>query len=287
MKEDREETIKSEDAGPEPLQSTDSTATPDNLKAIIMALMASPPAFNAKTLKSLTDALTSANIEATINEQAMIPLRIVEEPLTPQNLAIILTALTELTTKFWLIAKRRFADLIEYTQTHDVSFANEAGTTIAWITYYSPLNFGLQLDKVVPGVAEAVMTVVDGLSQRKAHREKLELENMAAAQRIKEAEEQFKHQQEMAALEREKQEILLEKRRLENEKERQALVEKRLESLKKQIEDAHELAGKAVDIVYPNADADMRPMLIQTMMNNILQLQSAIGLEPTLLAPRK
>src|SRR6266702_4521970 len=46
-------------------------------------------------------------------------IRILEEPLTPQNVALTLEALTELTTKFWLIAKRRLPDLIEYTQTHD------------------------------------------------------------------------------------------------------------------------------------------------------------------------
>jgi hypothetical protein len=137
----------------------------------------------------------------------IIPLRINEEPLTPQTLAIAFTALTELTTKFWLISKRRFADLIEYTQTHDIRFANEAGATIAWATFHSPFSFGLQVDKLVPGVAQAVMTVVDGLSQRKAHLEKLEIENLAAAQKIREAEENLKQQQEMAALEREKQEI--------------------------------------------------------------------------------
>lgn len=207
-----------------------------------------------------------------------------EEPLTPQNLAIILTSLTEITTKFWLIAKHRFADLIEYTRTYDVRFADEAGTTIAWITYNSPLNFGLNIDKVVPSVAEAVMTVVDGLTLRKAHLEQLELENQAASQKIKEAEQKLKQQQEMAAIEREKQELELEKQRLEIEKERQSLVEQRLDAQKKQIVDALEIASKAVDTVYPKADAEMRPVLIQTVMNNILQLQNIKGLE---LAPPK
>jgi hypothetical protein len=73
----------------------------------------------------------------------IIPLLIDEEPLTPQTLALAFSALTELTTKLWLIAQHRFADLIEYTQTHDVRFANEAGSTIAYVTYNSPFNFGL------------------------------------------------------------------------------------------------------------------------------------------------
>jgi flagellar biosynthesis GTPase FlhF len=219
------------------------------------------------------------NDRSMAEETTTIHFRIIEEPLTPQNLALILNALTELTTKFWLIANHRFADLIEYTQTHDIRFANEAGTTIAWITQNSPLNFGLNVDNLIPGVAEAVMTIVDGLTQRKGHLEQLELQNQTTAQKIKDEEEKLKQQQEMAAIEREKQEIALEKLRLANEKERQALIELRLESQRKQIEDALELAGKAVDIVYPNADAEMRPMLIQTVMNSILQLQSATGLQ--------
>ncbi len=88
----------------------------------------------------------------------------------------------------------------------------------------------------------------------------------------------------MVALEKEKQELEIEKQKLEIEKERQSLVEQRLEAQKKQIVDALEIASKAVDTVYPNADEEMRPVLIQTVMNNILQLQSIKGLE---LAPPK
>jgi hypothetical protein len=215
----------------------------------------------------------------------IIPLRLVEEPLTPQTLALVFTALTELTTKLLLIAKHRFADLIEYTQTHDVRFANEAGSTIAYVTYNSPFNFGLQVDKLVPGVADAVMTIVDGLSQRKAKREKVEIDNLASAQRIKEAAEALKQQQRYSKLEREKMELGLERMILENEKERQALVEQRLESRIKQVEYALELAGKAVDTVYPNADTEMRPILIQTLVNNILQIDSVEGLQLKLALP--
>ena len=242
---------------------------------------------NSEAIKEIWSAIASQFRNSIRLIITTIPLRIDEEPLTPQTLALVFTALTELSTKLWLIANHRFADLIEYTQTHDARFANEAGTTISWITQNSPLNFGLNLDKVVPGVAEAIMTVVDGLTQRKGHLEQLELENQTAAQKIKEAEENLKRQQEMAVIELEKKELELERLRLENEKERQALVELRLESQRKQIEDALELAGKAVDIVYPNSDTEMRPLLIQTVMNNILQLQSVTGLELALIPPRK
>jgi hypothetical protein len=47
---------------------------------------------------------------------------IIEEPLTLHNLSTVLSALTELSTKCWLISKGHFADLIEYTQTYNPLF---------------------------------------------------------------------------------------------------------------------------------------------------------------------
>ena len=55
-------------------------------------------------------------------------IRIVEEPLTPHNLTSTISAITELSTKCWLIAKGRLSDLIEYMQTHDVRFIEESET---------------------------------------------------------------------------------------------------------------------------------------------------------------
>jgi hypothetical protein len=107
-----------------------------------------------------------------------------------------------------------------------------------------------------------------------------------AAQKIKEAEQKAQHGQQMAALEKEKQELALEKERLAIEKDRLTLVEQRLDVQKKGIEDALELANKAVDTVYPNVDAEMRSVLIQTIMNNILQLQNVTGLELALPPPK-
>lgn len=236
-----------------------------------------------ETIHRVPDKTAAERIAEIVNlvknsQTRIIPLLINEEPLTPQTLALAFTAQTEFTTKLWLIAKHRFADLIEYTQTHDVRFANEAGSTIAWVTYNSPFSFGLQVDKLVPGIADAVITIVDGLSQRRAKRERLEIDNQIALNAVKTAEEQLKQQQEMAEFEREKQ-------RLNNEKIRQVLVEQRLELQMKQIEQALEFAGTAVDIVHPNADPEMRPVLIQTLVNSILQIDSVKGLQLALPDP--
>lgn len=53
-----------------------------------------------------------------------------EEPLTVHNVTLILSAISALATKYWLIAKGRFADLVEYTQTRTPRFDEEASVTM-------------------------------------------------------------------------------------------------------------------------------------------------------------
>jgi len=206
-----------------------------------------------------------------IDSSSILHIRIVEEPLTSYNLAIAFTALTELTTKFWLIGMNRLSDLIEYTQTHHAKLAKEAGSTIMYATYNSPFNFGFQVDELVPGIADATITVIDGLTQRKAKLEKLELENQEKAQKAKNDE----HKSE---LERMKEELAI-------ERERVVLLRETIETQKQGIEYALEIAGRLVDTLYPNTETETKGMLIRTLLPNILQLQNVKGLELTLPAP--
>ncbi len=212
--------------------------------------------------------------------ELIIPFRITEEPLTPYNLATILMALTELYTKYWLAAKGRYADLVEFSQTRDVRFTKEAGTAIAWATYNSPFNFGLSIDKVVPGAADGLMTVVDGLTQREAKRRKLELENESIEQQIKQNKQKAEHEQKMAALEEEQKRIEVEQKRL-------SYMEHLLELKKKSFEYARELAELGTAISSPNVQTDIKAMIAQLSLNNILQLQNATGLELALPPPKK
>jgi len=217
-------------------------------------------------------------------EPSTIHIRIVEEPLTPHNLTTIISALTELSTKFWLIAKHRFDDLIEYSQTHDVRFIEDAELAITRITYNSPFSMDWKIDLSAPSVAEAIVSTIDGITQRRARLEKAELENQAKAQEIKEIEQKSAQERQRVALEREKQELEIESQRL-------ALLTKRLEVQKKGIEYALDIAGKAARVLHPHADAEARAMIIQTLLPNILQIQNGKGLElvlevPLLLAPK-
>lgn len=212
------------------------------------------------------------SVYASDESALLLRVRIHEEPLTAQNLTTIISGLTELSTKYWLIAKSRFADLIEYTQTHNGRFADEARIVITHISYNSPFNMEWKVDLSAPSVAEALVTTIDGITQRQERLEKAKLENQAMALEIKEAEQKAEQDNHMALLEQEKHRLELEQRRLE-------VLEKQLEVQKKSIEYALEIAGKVVDTLHPGADPATRAMEIQALLPNLVQLQNGKGLE--------
>jgi|SRR6266436_7036413 len=201
-----------------------------------------------------------------------IPIRIVETPLTAHNLTTIASLLTELSTKYWLIAKGRFADLIEYTQTRNSYFAEQANLVITRITYNSPMNMVLKVDLSAPSVADALITTIDGITQTPTRLEQKKLENQAKAQELLHAEQLSAHERQMALLEQEQSRLEIERQRLE-------LLEKQLDVQKKEIEYALEIAGKVVDLLHPGADPATRAMQIQALLPNLVQLQNGKGLE--------
>lgn len=203
---------------------------------------------------------------------SMLRISILEDPLTVSNVTTLLFALGELATKYWLMAKGRCADLIEYTQTHDPRFAEEAHTVITGITYRSPLNMEWKVDVSAPSVAEALVTTIDGIAQVRQRLEKAALENQARAQEVRDAGQRAESAQQTALLEQEKQRLAIEQQRLD-------LLEKRLEVQKKGIEYALEIAGRVVDTLHPGADPAARAMEIQALLPNLLQLQIGRGLE--------
>jgi hypothetical protein len=209
-----------------------------------------------------------------------IGIRVVEEPLTAQNLSVIISTLTELSTKYWLIAKERFADLIEYTQTHNSRFAEEAQVVVTKIIYSSPMNMDWKVDLSAPSVAEALVITIDGITQVRKRLEKMEIENQAKVLEVKQAEQRVDHEQQIAELEREQQRLEVEQRRLE-------VLEKRLEVQKKGIEYALEIATRVVDTLHPNAELATRSMEIQALLPNLIQLQNGKGLELRLPDQRK
>lgn len=196
-------------------------------------------------------------------------MRILEEPLTLSTLNMAFTALTELSTKCWLVAQNRFADLQQYAQTHDKRFVRETGVIIGNVSHNSPFNIDINLS--ASNVAEAVITTVDGIVQSRSRLAQKELEILTQAQAFEQATQRAEHEQQMATLEREKQKLSLEEQRL-------VVLEKRLDLQKKAVEYSLELAGAVVDRLQPGLDPAARSMAMQAILPNILQLQDVTGL---------
>jgi len=118
-----------------------------------------------------------------MDSTSTIRIRIVQEPLTAHNLTLILSSLTNLHTKCWLIAKRRFADLIEYTQTHDSRYTEEANLVIGRITHNSPADIKLNVnaDASLQGLAEAIKIGIDAITHAPLRHEEAKLGNQALA----------------------------------------------------------------------------------------------------------
>jgi hypothetical protein len=230
----------------------------------------------------------SANRPSAIQNTSSIRILVLEEPLTAQNLATIITALTELYTKCWLIAKGRFADLSTYTLTHSARFAEEANLIINDIIHNSPFSFDLSLNP--ESVAKAVQIAIDSVSLAGVRKQEAELEIKAkeletklkeqeakAAQKDKEQARQLEAQK--AELERQRDLLEIEKQQLEIEKQRFELQANR-------ISYAIKTAGEMVDLLNPGMDAATKAMNVQLLIPNLLQLANGKGLELGLPAPQ-
>lgn len=209
-------------------------------------------------------------------EVPTVRIRIDEEPLTVQNLNTAISALTELSTKYWLIARGRYADLIEYTQTRNNRFVEEANVVVTRVSYNSPFNMDWRFSAT--DVAEALVTTTDGFLQRRERLEKAQLENRATTQQIKEAEQKAEQDKQRTALELEKQQVEIEKQKVEVEKQRLEILSMQLDVQKKNFNIALELAGMAVDTLQPGLDPSTRAMVIQANLSSLIQLDSVKGL---------
>jgi len=107
--------------------------------------------------------------------------------LTAQNLIIIISSLRELHAKCWLIAEGRFADLIDYSQTHDLHILEEANLVIARIVYNSPAEIKLNVnaDASPQSIVEALKIGIDAVLQAPTRREEAKLANEASVLEMK------------------------------------------------------------------------------------------------------
>jgi Pentapeptide repeats (8 copies) len=197
---------------------------------------------------------------------SILHLRINQEPLTAHNLAIIISTLTQLHPQCWLIATGRFADLVEYAQTRNPRFDEEANPTIAQLIHYSPaeIKFNVSLE----GVAIALKTAIDAVLGMQVRKRELELQNKILEEEI--------------ARKKQETEADLTDRKIEQQKALVELYDKRIEVRRKELDlmdYATEKAPKIVDTLNPDADANTKAMAATTLIKSLLQLGEAKGLE--------
>jgi hypothetical protein len=251
----------------------------------------------------------------TLNRASTLRIRIMEDPLTALNFNMIISALTELHTKCWLIQQGRFSDLIDYAQTRSTHLAREAGLVITKLTLNSPADIELaqatlsggsaknmpvdikvNVDASPKGVMEALRTAIDAVIQvpLRFRLAQLEIRAKEAEMHYKEVEGQSQladkeqnRQLEAQNAELVKQKTLLEIEREKVEIERQRLVlqSERLELEKTRLEYALETANEMIDALHPGIDIVTKAILARTLLPNLLQLGSGHGLELSLPAP--
>jgi hypothetical protein len=204
-----------------------------------------------------------------------------ENPLTIEQLGTLFTTLTRLVTKYWLISQGRFDDLIAFSRTHDPRFIREAQAEITRLSYNSPFNFDIKLSAT--DVAQGMVTTIDGLIQVRERFKQMELATDAKAQELRQAEQRFQEEtervkqqdtfeQEKRQLDLERQRLEVERLRLEVEQQRLQYVGARLEAQRKNMEHAFELAHTVIMQLHPDADDSTKRILMQTYVDDILQL---------------
>jgi tRNA threonylcarbamoyladenosine modification (KEOPS) complex Pcc1 subunit len=192
-------------------------------------------------------------------------------------LAGLVTALTDLHTRCWLIQARRLDDLARYAITRDPELVQEANLLVTRVRHHSPIE--LSVDPGVGPIAEAISKGVELVALVGARRKQADLEN-----RGRELELEIRaHEAEQAAAEREQEldlqrrerelaqrekEVEIERKRLDLERIRLELVQQRLELHVQAVKAATEM----IPLLYPDVSADARPMLVQSLVPSLLQL---------------
>ena len=233
----------------------------------------------------------------TASPTSTLRIRINEDPLPAQSLTTIMSVLTELFTKFWLIQQGRFPDLVEYALTHDARFTKEANVVITGIKHSSPFEFKFDVSLNPETGARAVQILSDMKKLEVERKEEARLKN-------KSLEEEIEHKRlELQTLLADKavdRQIKVEEANLKSQEayikiqnELTALEERRLKLRREAAEfeldfinRALDTAQKLVDVFYPSADADQKAIGARILLNNLLQVNGIEQLDFILSLPK-
>jgi ABC-type multidrug transport system fused ATPase/permease subunit len=184
-------------------------------------------------------------------------LSIDESPLTLTHLTTTLSAIHELAIKSWLISQNRLADLIIYTQTHDLAIAEDAPFTIQRITYNSPFKIEINFTK---HIGTALRESIDAFLHSKERLKRAHLDTQEKEEKIKREQMKEDHEQRMRDLKYEDERINLEKK-------------KQMYKREQLIEDI-KFAESIIARLDPHVDPNTKTMLIQTLLPDILKLEN-------------
>jgi len=248
-------------------------------------------------------------------DPSRLRIRIIEDPLTAHNLNMIIAAVTDLHTRCWLIEQYRLADLMNYAQTHDIRFMQEANLRIVGLSYASPALIDFLVGSAsIAGTATlalALKTAIDAVVQAPLRFRATQLQNQKEAleQKVREQEAQQAQQiaaqkaetenkaalqeqqlaQQKAQADLERQTILLDltKQQIEIERQQLQVDKQRLELEKDRVKIVLEIAKTMVGQLQPNTDVGIGEMLMVSLVPSLLQLATSDGLELAWLAPQK
>lgn len=143
--------------------------------ALLVALVLGISIFLLLTKSTSSRAVHSDRMPVREGEISTLRIGFDEEPLKAQSLISVLSALTDLHTKCWLIEHERFDDCIAYAQTHESRYAEEANLVIVSITHTSPTIIDLLLGSA--GIAVAMKIAIDAVVQTPQRLKAKKLEN--------------------------------------------------------------------------------------------------------------
>ena len=203
-------------------------------------------------------------------------IRITENPLTAENVNTFLSAIVGLHTKCWLLSQGRLADLIEYGQTRDLRFVQEADLAISKLSHNSPLeakiDVGEGLVKAITDAIERMLTIGFTRRQRDLENQARDFENASNRRQAEDAHA-------ATELERKEKELALEIKSLEIERERLRLSIERQQGLLESVKIAIETADTLATQLYPDLSDGEKSMVARSIASNLSQLSEVKGLE--------
>lgn len=203
------------------------------------------------------------------NDPSTIRIRINEVPLTALYLTTLISILTELHTKSWLIYQGRFSDFIEYTQTGNPRFDEEAQLIITKLIHNSPglIDFNFGPEKVAKFIVNLFNSVVLLPERREAA--KLDMK--------------IKEQEAKAALADREQDRQIKAKKAERENEL-ALLE--IESKQLHLEVEKKITSYYLDVIrieidklHTGVDMETKEIFVQSLLITLQKVEKLANLE--------